>query len=110
MNVLIVCCLLASHPGLKSGPMLGPVEAMEATIWFQTTVSARVQVKFWKKSNPDMTQQSEPMITDKSSFLTGSIVLTDLEPNTDYQYQLVIDGQVSETSYPTGFKTQKYWE
>ncbi len=37
---------------LRSGPMVGPAERTETTVWLQTTRPARVQVRFWPEGDP----------------------------------------------------------
>lgn len=89
--------------------MLGHVDILEAVVWVQTTEPARVQLRYgrpgWKKM-----MDSEVLETDHKGLLIARFVLTALEENTTYNYQVLINGKVQQFDYPLSFKTQPHWK
>jgi alkaline phosphatase D len=99
----------AQHPNLVSGPMLGYVEMQEALIWVQTQKPAQIFVEY-QELNQTTKYRSETITSDKSSFLTGKIVLTNLKPATTYRYDVYIDKAKVSLPYATQFTTQTLWQ
>ncbi len=95
---------------LKSGPMLANVEAMEISIWFETTEPATVEVVYWAEGSPEKIHVSRALETSEERYLTGTIKLVNLLPETRYEYQLSVNGEAIERPYATKFKTQAYWQ
>lgn len=113
-SLLISLLLLLSQVGLaqksvQSGPMLGSVEMREAKIWLQTTEKANVEIRYWKKENPDKMWKEKENAEKKNVFVTH-FVLENLDPDTEYGYQILVDNREQSFDYPLTFKTQSLWQ
>ncbi len=97
---------------LVSGPMLGYVEHREALIWLEVSPNVNsVAVKYWKSDAPyykALTNTYTGVLGQQ--FNPVKIILSGLEMNTSYQYQVVLNGVVQTMSYPMAFNTKKLWE
>jgi alkaline phosphatase D len=76
--------------------MLGSVTANSARLWVRT--ASEMTVTAYLSLEPDMGSPiaSEEVITKASDDYTGLINLSGLRPNTQYYYQVEIDGEVIE--------------
>ena len=95
---------------LQSGPMLGPVTLRDAAIWVQCKQTAEVQVWFKKKNSGETYSKSEKV---KANYINGyavSIHLTNLNPETTYQYLLKVNNVTISRPYPLEFTTQAHWQ
>lgn len=100
---------LAQKALLQSGPMLGYNEMREVLLWAQTTEPAQVQFAYWAKEKPGEKFFTERKQTLKSEAFTAKLPAGQVEPGTEYAYQLLINGKAVELDYPTEFKTQELW-
>ena len=97
------------HGALRSGPMLGHVDIVEATIWAQTDGPADVAIRYWR--GPKTKAKTSPATqTTADRFYTAKVLLTDLKPETTYQYQVLLNGKAVTLSRPTNFTTQPLWK
>ena len=101
--------MFAQHPLLQSGPMLGYNEMREVLLWVQTKEAARVQFAYWAKDKPAEKHYTDEKATRKSEAFTAKLIADEVEPGTDYSYQVLINGKAVELDYPTEFKTQELW-
>ena len=101
--------LSAQSSLLQSGPMVGYAEMKEAILWVQTTEAAKVHFTYWQDAYPDQKISSDIVETHKSTAFTAKVVLDQVEPGIQYEYQLHINDQAVELDYPTHFKTQTIW-
>ena len=101
--------LFAQNPRLQSGPMLGYNEMREVLLWVQTKEAARVQFAYWAKDKPAEKHYTDEKATRKSEAFTAKLIADEVEPGTDYSYQVLINGKAVELDYPTEFKTQELW-
>jgi hypothetical protein len=90
--------------------MLGYVEMREALIWVQAKTFATVQVEYWEKAKPDLKWRSDLVQTYKHSGFTAKCTLGPLEPGTDYEYRVELNGEAVSLPYPTAFSTQPLWQ
>ena len=81
-------------PSLSHGPMLGHVTAHSVRIWGRTSGPARLAVRFGRCAN-QLDHLSKPTKTDFHHDLTATVILHDLEPDTKYHYQLVVNDRDS---------------
>lgn len=94
---------------LRSGPMLGPAELTEATIWLQTARPCRVQVRFWEEGRPETARLSPEIVTAEAGDLIARIRLPGLRFGTRHDYEVYLDGLRLPRSYPLTFQTQALW-
>ena len=93
---------------LQSGPMVGHVDLVEAVLWVQTTASAEVWFEYWSGNDPPM--KSDSLQTVAENYFIAKITITDLKPDTRYQYRVFINGVLQERPYAQEFKTQLFWK
>lgn len=104
---LILCSISILHAqSLRSGPMLGYTEMMEAKIWLQTSAAASVYASY---SSADM---EKPRFTDTlvplaENAFTAHLLFRNLKPGTTYHYRIYINGKIQDSEY--SFKTQSDW-
>lgn len=96
--------------GLEAGPMLGYGDMREALVWLQTKGGADARIRYWKKSQPDLSFTSETVRTSAPNFFTAKIVLTDVLPGESYGYEVQLNGKALAFPYPTEFKMQALWQ
>lgn len=70
---------------LFSGPMLGDVRTNSAKFWVRTAGTAKVQIKVGK-------QISAVVETDAADDFTAILQVSGLEPFSEYNYEVVLDG------------------
>jgi alkaline phosphatase D len=111
--VLCVRCAQAQsqpHPLLRSGPMLGYVDMMEALLWVQTTEQASVRFAYWETSKPNIRYHTDSASTEKRYGYTAKCIADQVKPGRQYTYQLLINGSAVSLPYPTTFATQSMWQ
>jgi len=69
------------------GPLVGAVTDTSATVWLRTDKPAHVELTY---GNPPRTVTAQ---TDANSNFTTKLQMTSLAPQTEYAYELKIDGQ-----------------
>ena len=110
----VVLFLLLGTPShaveLASGPMPGYVGMREATIWLQTQSSASVHVRYWARHDPTRTVQSKPVAVNASTDFTAHVQIVNLEPETEYLYQVYVDGANVTFETDLTFHTQPFWQ
>ena len=102
--------LSAQRELLQSGPMLGYSEMREVMLWVQTTEPASVQFAYWPLENSDQKSRTEVYQTVKEEAFTAHLVADELEPGTEYAYQLWINGQPIALPTLSYFTTQPLWQ
>lgn len=96
--------------GLVSGPMLGQVDYRMAKVWAEVTPGSNVELRFWKKGQPAQVSKALLQFSGDAGAQGMGIVhftLPNLEVNTGYEYQLVVDGKPVSTA---GFTTKELWQ
>lgn len=114
LHLVMFCWLFASvafaqSELLQSGPMLGYSDMREVLLWVQTKAPARVQFKYWDKSNPKQVFETESVQTSKEKAYTAAVIADKVLPGRRYQYELYINGKKVERLYPMEFQTQVLW-
>ena len=102
---------LAAAPALVAGPMLGYAEHREAAIWLEVSPTVRqVAVRYRPQ-----TAAPAPVAPWRTAAYTGplgrvfnplTIALTDLQADTPYQYEVLLDGKAAPRPYPLAFRTK----
>ena len=99
---------------IAAGPMLGYATHREATVWVQTTTSADISISYVPKDHTDgfdLLMDSTPTIrTSAESDHIARFTITDLEPGTRYEYDVLIDGVAAPEPVPLVFETQALWQ
>lgn len=99
---------------LQAGPMIGYAEMREVALWVQTRETAQVQFKYWEqKSNtttPTDTLYTNLITTQKQNAFCTTLIADKVEPSKKYEYQLFINNQKIQFSYPLQFQTPALWQ
>lgn len=102
---------IAQKSLLKSGPWAGNVELRTAEIWFETVspvASAEIHLTELKPSASKKVFAINPQTL--KDFYTYKVELTGLEINTEYKYDLFINGKKEPVNTNTLFKTKDLWQ
>jgi alkaline phosphatase D len=94
---------------LHSGPMLGYSEMTETVIWLQTKTSARVHLKYWKQGEPKSAKISKTIQTDDTNDHIARFTISGLDFGARFEYEIYLNNQKLNFSYPLQFKTQQHW-
>lgn len=94
---------------LSSGPMLGPAEMTQTTVWLQTRRTCRAQVRYWPEGKPDAARVSPPVETTAAGDHIARFELPGLEPGSRYEYEIYLDGFRLPPPAPLSFQTQAMW-
>ncbi|MEE4270607.1 MAG: alkaline phosphatase D family protein [Thermoanaerobaculales bacterium] len=80
------------YPRLMQGPMVGAVTDSEAKIWVRTSGAIEVVIVYDTDPEFRSPSETEPVMTEKAEDYAAVIDVTDLEPSTEYFYELRVDG------------------
>lgn len=80
------------NAALQSGPMLGPVDMREATVWVQTKAPAAVRIVYNEEDVSANRHWTVPVHTTTASGLTAHLTLSAVEPGRTYLYDVEVDG------------------
>lgn len=112
--ILLCCCLFlplgAQSTLLQSGPMLGYSEMREVVLWVQTTEAANVQFAYWPTDDKTDVHLTSSQLTTKADYFVTKAIADEVEPSTDYTYELRLNGKAVSLPYPTTFQTQTLWQ
>jgi alkaline phosphatase D len=102
--VLFVCGRSAGQTPeiLLSGPMASATGQDSTIIWLQTTQPATVSVKYRAVNQPDFLTSG--LVHTQYDHL-AQVVLRNLTPDTEYQYELLLNGKPYPLPYTCSFKT-----
>ena len=102
---------VAAQTGLVSGPWAGNVELRNATVWAEVSPAVKtISVKYFAQGKPASSKTISFKGALGKEFNPVKIELNGLEPNTAYQYSLVIDSKPVTTSFATRFTTKDLWQ
>ncbi len=106
--------LLAQEAGdpsgcLSSGPLLGPAELTETTVWLQTRRPCRAEVRWWKQGAPESARLTPPVETTAAGDHIARFEIAGLEPGSRYEYEIYLDGFRVPPPAPLSFQTQVMW-
>ena len=94
---------------LRSGPMLGQVQMREVEIWLQTTGPTDVDLKYrQKKAGGEWA--SIKARSEKDHHFSVHLKPGPLEPGSQYEYELFVDGKKQAFDFPLTFRTQELWQ
>ena len=80
------------YPRLMQGPMVGAVTDTQVKIWVRTSGAFTAAVVY--DLTPEFTspKETEPVMVNKTDDYTAVITISDLEPATEYFYEIRVDG------------------
>jgi alkaline phosphatase D len=90
--------------------MLGPVVPREAILWLQTGRAASVQVRYAPAGNVSPARLTPPVTTSESEDFALTLRLGELQPGTDYEYEVYVDGEAVVKPWPFRFHTGPFWK
>ncbi len=100
-----------ARAAVHSGPMLGPLDYREATIWLQTTRDARVELHYWPEVDArPKAPAARRLQTSAAGDHIALFAIPGLEPGTRYRYEVSVDGAPLQTPEPLAFRTRDLWE
>ena len=100
----------AQNELLQSGPMVGYSTMREVAIWVQTKEAATVSIRYIVEGTEEDYKYSEDVSTEKSSGYTAKIIIGNLKPGTKYSYEVLLNDEPQEFTYPLRFQTQELWQ
>ncbi len=111
VSTFISASVVAQTNGLKSGPWAGNVELRNATIWAEVMPAVKnVSVKYYPQKDPKAIKKVVFNGTLGKEFNPIKIELNGLDLNTEYIYQLNVDGKPITTPFTTSFTTKELWQ
>ncbi len=97
--------------GLLSGPWAGNVEMRSATIWLEVLpMVKRVEIKYFAEGSPGNIKTILYKGELGKDFNPIKIDLNNLQFNTAYQYNVLIDGKQLVAPFATKFYTKDLWQ
>lgn len=104
-------------PGMASlaqtgfnGPMAGPPELMEITIWAQCHGPCNAYVSYWPSGSPEKSTHTTEQTSDPDRAHAMDFRLGPLLPGTEYRYCLVVDRGIAHPPDTLAFRTQTLWK
>jgi len=94
---------------IKSGPMVGYSTMREVPIWIQTKSVAKIKIGYRIVGKNTAWITSKEHITTEEGEYIKTIVLTNLEPSSTYEYQIFANNKLIKFDYPLSFTTQTLW-
>jgi alkaline phosphatase D len=96
---------------LLAGPMLGYNEHREQLIWLEVSpVVKEVNIRYWEKSKPDKTYEKHYSGKLGQDYNPVKITLTNLDMDTEYEFDIYLDGKKQDRIYNQSFKTRLLWQ
>ncbi|MBL7952442.1 MAG: alkaline phosphatase family protein [Flavobacteriales bacterium] len=100
---------LAAQP-LINGPMAGPPDLMEITIWMQCHEGCSAWLTYWPVNEPKRAVTTEPQRSSADRAHSLDFRLGPLQPATEYRYTVSVDGAKVSLPDTLSFKTQSLWK
>lgn len=102
--------LAASAQQVVSGPMPGYSAMRSAQIWLQLDAAAEARLAFRPAGTDDEYRVTAPVTTSVEQAFTAEVDVVGLEPGTEYEYRVLIDGEARTSEFPLRFVTQPLWQ
>ncbi|MGV3638503.1 MAG: alkaline phosphatase D family protein [Flavobacteriales bacterium] len=100
---------LAAQP-LINGPMTGPPDLMEVTVWTQCPGGCSASITYWPAQTPEKSTTTRTMLSDPDRAHAMDFRLGPLNPGTEYRYVLHSASGKSERHDTLSFRTQALWK
>lgn len=113
-NPIVLTLLLSSSSVFAqtviNGPMVGPPDLMEITVWAQCPDGCSAYITYWPAKEPARvistgTKSSDPDRAHAMDFRLGPLL-----PGTDYRYVLTAVGAMGARRDTLSFRTQALWK
>ena len=92
---------------LRNGPMLSDLNFREAQIWVQTTKASKVRIHYFEIDSSTNKYKTPIIVTEEAKACTANFILTKIEPNRSYGYQVEVDDVLCKDVYT--FKSPNYF-
>ncbi len=121
--ISITCVLLlgitvfAQQAKLLAGPMLGYCEHKEVMLWLMTECAQKLTIQFSPENNSRdkkvvdiqlYENAKDPLRCNEEKI--SKVILSNLIPNTKYNYTILLDGKEQKFDYHLTFSTKEIWE
>lgn len=114
MQKLVPLALLLPAFGLAqptiNGPMAGPPDLMETTIWMQCHGPCTANITYWPVAEPGKTVTTKLQTSDADRAHAMDFRLGPLVPGTNYNYSVSVDGTRITFADTLTFRTQTLWK
>ena len=114
MQKLVPLALLLPTFGLAqptiNGPMAGPPDLMETTIWMQCHGPCTANITYWPVAEPGKTVTTKLQTSDADRAHAMDFRLGPLVPGTNYNYSVSVDGTRITFVDTLTFRTQTLWK
>ena len=110
-TLLLLCTTLQvqAQALLRSGPMLGYNTMREVAVWVQTDRPAEVTMRYWPVKEVRRVMTTTSVKTQSQDAFCARLIADSLHHDTQYEYQILLDGRAVNTQEPLLFTTQKLW-
>lgn len=93
------------NKSILHGPMLGKVADKSSSFWVRTLNEINVSVRLSKNKNMKPYVESSSVMSKRKDDYTAIVSVNDLSPDTEYYYQMLVDGRVEPGSQIYSFRT-----
>lgn len=94
---------------IAAGPMVGAPEMRAMPLWVQLDGPAEVAFAYWPTGQRDQRVTTAQAQAEKSNAYVVELAAGPLDPGTEYQYEVLIDGQPAKVNANTRFKTAPFY-
>ncbi|MCB9398714.1 MAG: alkaline phosphatase D family protein [Acidobacteria bacterium] len=101
---------ITSSQVIQAGPMLGYAEMKEVCIWIQTKLPSELAIRYWPEGKKEALETQNHVRTQDSSYNIAKMVVSHLEPDTRYEYEVWVNGQNVSFPYPLSFQTTQFFQ
>lgn len=111
LHFLLFICFISSEirSQLISGPMLGPVELRTASIWCESKPGSILKLEYWPEDALEQKRSLSPESFVRFKHQIDKFSLIELQPGTNYRYQLIVNNKTRPANASGRFKTQILW-
>ena len=109
LSFIFILNISAQEKLLQSGPMVAYSTMKEVMLWVQTTKSAEVYFEYWDVKAPQKRFKTEQIITAKQQVFVAHLLADQIEPSTQYNYELFINNKKVTRPYRLEFQSQPIW-
>jgi alkaline phosphatase D len=111
VNLLSTFAVAQKTPLLISGPMLGDVNHREAILWLEVSSAVSdIEIHCRKKNEITTRRVFRYSGSLGQDYHPVKMILTNLEPEAGYEYEVYLNGEKQSFDFPLSFQTKKIWE